>query len=679
MNIKIRCMLTILRGDYLKVKVMNWIIRLVASLSRRKWAKQRPSKILLLFVTSFIVLSIPGFPFTPVIALREGKLTASDVDASDYFGNSVAISGDTAVVGAPYAYGKNRYGGAAYVFVRIEIYWVEQAKLTASDGDSGDCFGWSVAISGGTVVVGARYADAIDTASGAVYVYVRNGTSWREQAKLDASDGSKYDRFGESVAISEDEATVVVGAPYETEQCENAGAVYVFRRDGTSWREQAKLTASDAGAEEYFGSSVAISGAIAVVGAPYDKKEGQNVGSAYVFAWDGTAAAWREQAKLTASDAGNAHFGVSVAISGATVIIGAAVDDQFGYNAGAVYVFGRDGTSWREQAKLIASDSRAYDKFGWSVAMSENGTTMAVGAPYDKEKENVGKAYVFTWDGTAAAWSEQAKLTASDGAEGDLFGSSVAISGGTAVVGAYCADPHGSLSGAAYGFVFEPPVAEDVAVTGEEDMPLVWTPAVSDPDSEVLSCTIVTPPAHGSAWVAVNGSEGTYTPIPDYYGTDSFTYEVSDGFTTNTGTVTVQVNPVNDVPLAEAGGPYSGATGVPLTFDASRSGDIEGDPLQYRWDFDGDGTWDTAYSPEPTATHTYMEAYAGEVVVEVYDGSNTSTAQSTATIIAPITVTVGEVSAKVALFSYTLVILFVTILTGALMGLHRKRKHQSAN
>ncbi|MFX0194870.1 MAG: Ig-like domain-containing protein [Candidatus Hodarchaeota archaeon] len=663
----------------MKAKVISWITKRVASLHRRKRGNQRPPKVLLLFLTGFFVLTIPGFPTTPVTAQLEGKLTPSEIGEYYNFGNSVAISGDTAVVGAPNAGIKGRRIGEAYVFIRIGIYWVEQAQLTPSDYNFPyhEYFGWAVAISGDTAVVGAPRTDAMDTDAGAAYVFVRNGTFWHEQAKLYASDGHINDYFGYTVAISEDGTTVVVGAYMEKDRGENAGAAYVFGRDGTSWSEQAKLTASDAGAEEYFGSSVAISedGATVVIGAPFDKKEGKNVGAAYVFTWDGTVSDWSEQAKLTASDAGAAQFGGSVAINGDTILIGAAVDDQFGENAGAVYVFGRDGTSWSEQAKLIAADSRAYDKFGYSVSMSENGTSMAVGAPYDKEKENVGKVYVFTWNRTAAAWSEQAKLIASNGAEGDLFGYSVAISGGSVVVGAVGADPYGSSSGAAYGFVFESPVAEDLAVTGEEDMPLVWTPLASDSDSEVLSYAIATPPIHGSTWVAVNGSEGTYTPEPDYYGTDSFTYEVSDEFTTITGTVTVLVNPVNDAPLAEAGGPYSGATGVPLTFDASGSGDLEGDPLKYRWDFDGDGSWDTAYSSEPTVTYTYGEAYVGDVVVEVYDGTDTSIAQSTATILAPITVTVSEVAADVALFSYTLVILFVTILTSNLLSLHRKRTH----
>ncbi|MFX0194871.1 MAG: Ig-like domain-containing protein [Candidatus Hodarchaeota archaeon] len=665
----------------MKTKVICWIKRRATSLPRRKWGKQRPLKVLLLFLTVFIVLTKPGFPITPVMAQLEGKLIPSVGDAYDYFGNSVAISGDTAVVGAPQASFQGKSVGIAYVFVRIGTFWVEQAQLTGSGDFFGETFGWAVAISedGATVVIGAPIINEMISNTGAAYVFVRNGTSWSEQAKLATSAGAINDHFGKSVAISEDGGTVVVGARKDKEWGKKAGAAYVFRRVWTSWSEQAKLTASDAGAEEFFGSSVAISGSTAVIGAPYDKKEGKNVGAAYVFTWDETAATWSEQAKLTASDAGAAHFGGSVAISGTTTVVGAAVDDQIGYNAGAVYVFGRDGTSWSEQAKLTASDGRAYDKFGWAVAISENGATMMVGAPYDEKLDNVGAAYLFSWDETAAAWSERAQLTASDGAKGDLFGWAVAISGDTVIVGANNADARGDYSGEAYVFVFEPPVAEDVSVSGEEDTLLIWTPGVSDPDSEVLSCAIVTPPAHGSAWVAVNGSEGTYTPDPDYYGTDSFTYEVSDEFTTNTGTVTVQVNPVNDAPLAEAGGPYSGATGVPLTFDASRSGDLEGDPLQYRWDFDGDGTWDTAYSPEPTATHTYGEAYAGEVVVEVYDGSNTSTAQSTATIIAPTTVTVSEISAEVALFSYTLVTLFVTILTGALMGRYRKRKHRSAN
>ena len=358
-------------------------------------------------------------------AVQQAKLTASDGVPGDTFGNSVAISGSTAVVGAFY---KNSQAGAAYVFVRSGTAWSQQAKLTASDGFSFDRFGYSVAISGPTVVVGA-YGKNSET--GAAYVFARSGTAWSQQAKLTASDAQSFDDFGYSVAICG--STVVVGAPAKHRF---TGAAYVFARSGTAWHQQAKLTASD-GKRGSFGNSVAISGPTVVVGA-----ESKNffTGAAYVFARSGTA--WRQQARLTASDpAQRSDFGYSVAISGPTVVVGA--NHLSGSGTGAAYVFVRSATAWHQQAKLTAPGPATIDYFGWSVAIL--GSTAVVGAP---GQTSPGAAYVFVLSGTA--WSQQAKLTASDGASRDFFGGSVAIWRSTAVVGA---DGNNSATGAAYVFV----------------------------------------------------------------------------------------------------------------------------------------------------------------------------------------------------------------------------------
>ena len=191
---------------------------------------------------------------------------ASDGAASDEFGVSVAISGDTLVVGA---HGDNDNGtnsGSAYIFTRSgTLAWTQQAKLTASDGAADDEFGGSVAISGDTVVVGAVWNDDNGTDSGSAYIFTRSGTAWTEQAKLTASDGAADDNFGNSVAISGD--TVVVGAWHDDDNGTDSGSAYIYTRSGTAWTEQAKLMASDGAADDEFGDSVAISGDTVVVGA----------------------------------------------------------------------------------------------------------------------------------------------------------------------------------------------------------------------------------------------------------------------------------------------------------------------------------------------------------------------------------------------------------------------------
>ncbi|MFN0277176.1 MAG: choice-of-anchor V domain-containing protein [Pyrinomonadaceae bacterium] len=376
--------------------------------------------------------------------------TASDGAASDSFGVSVAISGDTAVVGA--FLDDNAGGtdaGSAYIFVRSGTVWTLQQKLTASDGVAGDRFGVSVAISGDTVVVGADApTSAGGTGAGSAYVFTRSGTVWTQQQKLTASDGGTNDEFGDSVSISGD--TVVVGAPFDdTASGTNAGSAYVYTRSGTVWTEQQKLTASDAAADDLFGLSVALSGDTVVAGVYADDDVGFNSGSAWVFTRSGTV--WSEQQKLTASDGAiGDDFGISVAISGETVVVGSSFDDNVGFSSGSAYVFTRSGTVWSEQQKLTASDAAAGDEFGVTVSVS--GDTVVVGSRLDDTAGgvNAGSAYVFTR--SAVVWSEQQKLTASDGAADDFF-NRVAISGDTIIVGSFFDDtPAGSNAGSAYIF-----------------------------------------------------------------------------------------------------------------------------------------------------------------------------------------------------------------------------------
>ncbi|HMV99781.1 MAG TPA: FG-GAP repeat protein, partial [Acidobacteriota bacterium] len=367
---------------------------------------------------------------------QQTKLTASDGAADDLFGCSVAISGETVVVGAYQdTIGANDDQGSAYVFVRSGTTWSLQQKLTASDGMALDQFGFSAAINGETVVVGA-YQDTIgaNDGQGSVYVFVRSGTIWSQQQKLTASDGMAIDQLGFSVAISGE--VVVAGARFDNIGANNdQGSAYVFVRSGTTWSQRQKLTASDGAAGDWFGTSVAINGETVVVGAPLDTIGANNLqGSAYVFVQTGTT--WTEQQKLTASDgAVGDQFGGSVAISGETVVVGAPVDTIGANNLqGSASVFVRSGTTWSEQQKLTISDGAVDDRFGFSVAIS--GETVVVGALLDDIDANSdqGSAAVFVRTGTT--WTEQQKLTASDGEATDFFGSSVAISGETVVVGA---------------------------------------------------------------------------------------------------------------------------------------------------------------------------------------------------------------------------------------------------
>ena len=415
----------------------------------------------LLFLTMLVVVA-GSTTQAAINPANVQKLLAGDGAADDQFGNSVSVSGDMAVIGAYGDDDKGYWSGSAYVFVRAaDGTWSQQAKLTAADGEAGDYFGGSVSVSGDTAVIGAYDDDDKGDYSGSAYVFVRaaDGT-WSQQAKLIANDGAAGDRFGISVAVSGDMA--VIGAYEDDDKGDYSGSAYIFVRavDGT-WSQQAKLTAADGTAGDYFGSSVAVSSDTAVIGACMDDDNGNWSGSAYVFvrAVDGT---WSQQAKLTAAD-GPAedyyYFGRRVAVSGDTAIIGAFGDDDKGDYSGSAYIFVRvAGGTWSQQAKLTAADGTAGDYFGSSVAVS--GDTAVIGADGDDDKGDYsGAAYIFV-RAAGGTWSQQAKLTAADGAAYDYFGGSVAVDGDTAVIGAIGDNDNGDFfSGSAYMFGGPPVVA----------------------------------------------------------------------------------------------------------------------------------------------------------------------------------------------------------------------------
>jgi hypothetical protein len=383
---------------------------------------------------------------------QQAELIASDGEAGDSFGNSVAVSGGTVVVGAPeHPVGLNVWQGAVYVFVQTGGTWSQQAELAAADGLAYDGFGISVALNGSTLVVGApNHMVGSNQGQGAVYVFAESGGTWTQQAELTAADGLANDMFGGSVALSG--STVVVGASNrmggsETEQ----GAAYVFVESGGTWSQQAELAASDPGYDDNFGWSVAVDGSTAVVGA-YRKTVGSNVeqGTVYVFVQSGDT--WSQQAELIASD-GTMYdqFGNSIALNGSTAVVGADFH-RVGSNIaqGAVYVFVESGGTWSQQAELTASDGAAFAYFGSSVAAG--GSTAVVGTPYQ------GEVYVFVESG--GTWGQQAEFVASDSAAGDAFGASVAVSGSSAVVGAPAHTVNLARVGAAYVFETPPPVVK---------------------------------------------------------------------------------------------------------------------------------------------------------------------------------------------------------------------------
>ena len=489
--------------------------------------------------------------------VQQAYIKASNPEANDRFGSSVAISGNTMVVGVP-GEDSNATGvngdqtnnlapdsGAVYVFIRTGNTWSQQAYIKASNTGTGDWFGQSVAISGDTLVVGATSEDSNatgvggnqtdDSASvaGAAYVFTRSGTTWSQQAYLKASNTGAGDAFGNTVAISGD--TLVVGSYDEDSNAtgingsqsdnsaSNAGAAYVFSRTGTTWSQQAYIKASNTNANDFFGSAVAISNDTLVVTAPYED-------------------------------------------SAATGINGNQADNS-GSESGAAYVFTRTGTTWSQQAYLKASNTGDADQFGYSVSIS--GDAIVVGAIY--QGDNSGAAYLFTRTGTD--WNPQAYLKASNAEQADFLGQSVAVSGNTLVIGAYGEDSNAigingnqadnSTSSAGAVYIFSPTMSAATntptttvtptatSTTAETETPtLTVTPTASNTQTSTptltLTATATETPTQTrtltNTVTSTNAATHTLTPTPTQ--TDTATSTQTPTFTpTNTASQTPTQSP----------------------------------------------------------------------------------------------------------------------------------------
>jgi hypothetical protein len=525
---------------------------------------------------------------------QQAYVKASNTALEDFFGDAVAVSGDTVVVGAngedSAAVGVNGNdaddtalgAGAAYVFVRTGGGWSQQAYLKASNTENGDLFGSAVAISGNTIVVGAPYEDSAATGvngnqgngmgdPGAAYVFTRTAGVWSQQAYLKASNTGANDYFGQAVAISGD--IIVVGAYYESSaatgvngnqldnSASNSGAAYVFARTGGLWSQEAYLKASNTNINDYFGESVAVSGATVVIGAPGEDSASAGVngdqndnsladpGAAYVFVR--SAGVWSQQAYLKASNPDTYDSFGWVAAAGDTIAVGAYGEgsaaigvngnqaDNSMFAAGAVYIFTRTAGIWAQQAYLKASNTDAEDLFGVSVSMTSN--AVLVGAPgedstatgvngnqVNNSAGNSGAAYRFVRSGTT--WTQQAYLKASNTGGADAFGAVVGMSGGVVAVGATQesssatgvngnqTNDNARWSGAAYVFVNSPlsstltssPSGLAFAATKNGlQGPLV---SVTPPQNVTIGFTGTVPAWSASSdqpWLQVSNAEGT--------------------------------------------------------------------------------------------------------------------------------------------------------------------------
>ncbi len=387
-----------------------------------------------LLVATAIFLAVTAA--TAPSASVQTKLIGTDTVAADRFGRSVAIDGNTLVVGAFNDGQVATRAGSAYVFDRSDGAWEQSAKLVAPDGVAHAEFGVAAALQGDRLVVGA----AGDQASvGAAYVFDRTDGTWGEPTKL-LGTSAPSTRQGMSVALDGD--TIVVG----TDQGDyGAGSVFVFRLVESTWALEQHLTASDGAVDDIFGYSVSIDGNTLVAGAMFESEKGDRAGAAYVFTRTGDV--WTEQQKLTASDAvAGAEFGRGVAVEADTILVGAPRQVVDMATVGAVYTFERTGSTWNEVQRLVASQVAEEGLFGFTLSM--DGERAVVGAFHDDD--NAGSAFVFERE--EAAWSETARLEAADRASYDFFGISCGVSANTAVFGKIFDDEAGADAGSAYVF-----------------------------------------------------------------------------------------------------------------------------------------------------------------------------------------------------------------------------------
>ena len=417
--------------------------------------------------------------------VQEAKLTDEYGAAGDRFGTSVSLDGDSALLGAPYDNDVASNAGSSHVFVRTGSIWAQQARILASDGEDGDQFGRSVSLDGDSALIGAPGDDSWAEDWGSVYVFTRSGSTWTLQMKGTTVDASRSAGFGWSVSLDGD--TALVGAPRDYQPPNVSGSAHVFVRNGTTWTQEAKLTSygglgSNSGASVSLdgdtalvgggsayvftrsgtswtrqislasgGPRVALDNGVALVGIPgTDIGRSASAGSAYLYTGSGSSWPLTQTFVVASADytAGD-NFGMSTAIDVDTALVGAYGDDDLGTNSGAAYVFIRDGSHWIFQTKLRATDGRGGDWFGFSVAV-DDGIALLGARGSDEGGANAGAVYVFNQSGTT--WTQEAKLLASDAEPDDELGFSVDLDGDTAVVGALGDDDTGSESGAAYVF-----------------------------------------------------------------------------------------------------------------------------------------------------------------------------------------------------------------------------------
>ncbi len=569
---------------------------------------------MLQFVITAIVFSTFMLISNTVYAQTEFKLLPrlEDRAVGDQFGVSVSISGELIIVGAEMDDDFGLNSGSVYIFKRNGIGWIEEANLNSSNASTPHQFGASVSISGNMVIVGAPL-DVINNArTGLAYIFSRNnGGEWGEVKRLNGGDSAQSDRFGRAVSIDGDYA--VVGAPLDDNPGTNAGSAYIFFRNQPvmdNWGRVAKLDPNGLDAQDQFGFAVSINGDRVIIGAPFDDDGGADAGAVYIFKRNGTT--WLREAKLTAGDAPTIGdlFGNSVSISGDRVIIGAPGDDSVAAGtsaSGSAYVFKRDGTNWsQEGAKLTATDPVTNDVFGYSVAISGNLVIVGSYADDNTKGVNAGSAYIFKR--TGSSWNREEHLIASTTKANDFLGWSVATMGNQAVAGAINhAAELGISSGSAHVFTLESATQPLVASAGS-DKAICRGQSVTIGGSPTATGGVA-PITYSWVPTASLNNATSDNPIATPTATTNYTVTVTDSIgSTATDQVRVTVNPL---PQANAGADKEIAIGQSVTIGGNPTATGGTGQLTIRWS-PATGL-DSSEVANPTASPAVTTSYTVEV------------------------------------------------------------------
>ncbi len=366
----------------------------------------------------------------PLAWAEQTKLTATDSGVGDAFGAAVAVSADTALIGAPANGGLATASGSAYVFVRAGNLWLLQQKLQAKDGTAFDAFGTAVALNGDTAIIGAPGDDDSAVDSGSAYVFVRTNGVWTQTKKLTGSDPAAGNRFGSAISMSA--SVAVIGAPFADTATPDSGVAYTYL--GPTWTQQAKIAPAGA-ANDHNGAGVAISGDRLALGSD------RALGNALFF-YRFVNGAWQNAGTANSTNPALSHYGSALAMSTNYTVVGARSGVSSSSPSGLALVFSNANIA--TQYTLSPSDLAAGDLFGSAVAISSNDTILVASPKDDDKGVDSGSVYVFSF---GAAWVQQQKLTASDGVAADGYGSALALSGTAALIGA---PSFGDKTGAAY-------------------------------------------------------------------------------------------------------------------------------------------------------------------------------------------------------------------------------------